>query len=144
MISQLSVDYTPNGVAIQKGGKPSAVRITMTLNEAFIHTADDNAPSDLLEEAISEKIDDALSNRLAKDGESPEFDPSIVDLPTGDLPVDSVTRQSDEVTIVKTLADGSTEERIATKAELQEQGFTEAQIAGTDPSGINNVTFQVN
>jgi hypothetical protein len=41
MISQLNVDYTPNGIAINKGGRPSAIRITMTLNEAYIHTADD-------------------------------------------------------------------------------------------------------
>lgn len=41
MISQISVDYTPNGIAINKGGRPSAIRLTMTLQEAFIHTADD-------------------------------------------------------------------------------------------------------
>ena len=144
MISQLSVDYTPNGVAIQKGGRPSAVRITMTLNEAFIHTADDNAPSDLLEEAISEKIEDALFNPNRQDGESPEYDATVADLPTGQLPVDSVTRSSDEVSIIKTLPDGSTETRITTKAELQAQGFTDAQIAGTNPSGIEGVTLEAN
>ena len=41
MISQLNVDYTPNGIAINKGGRPSAIRLTMTLNEAYIHTSDD-------------------------------------------------------------------------------------------------------
>ena len=144
MISQLSVDYTPNGIAIQKGGKPSAVRITMTLNEAFIHTADDNAPTDLLEEAISEKLDDRINSNLQGDGESPEYDPSIVNNPTGVAPSGSVTRTDDEVTVVKTLPSGATESRTTTKAELKSQGFTDAQIAGTVASGIEGVSFQVN
>tara|TARA_R110001592_G_scaffold41288_4_gene134798 strand:+ start:480 stop:1658 length:1179 start_codon:yes stop_codon:yes gene_type:complete len=42
MVSQISVDYTPNGLAVNKGGRPSAIRLTMTLQEAFIHTADDH------------------------------------------------------------------------------------------------------
>ena len=144
MISQLSVDYTPNGVAIQKGGKPSAVRITMTLNEAFIHTADDNAPTDLLEEAISEKLDDRINSNLQGDGESPEYNPSIVNNPTGVAPSGSVTRTDDEVTVTKTLPSGATESRTTTKAELKSQGFTDAQIAGTVASGIEGVSFQVN
>ena len=44
MVSQISVDYTPNGLAVNKGGRPSAIRLTMTLQEAFIHTADDHNP----------------------------------------------------------------------------------------------------
>ena len=144
MISQLSVDYTPNGIAIQKGGKPSAIRLTMTLNEAFIHTADDNAPTDLLEEAISEKLDDRINSNLQGDGESPESNPSIVNNPTGVAPSGSVTRTDDEVTVTKTLPSGATESRTTTKAELKAQGFTDAQIAGTVASGIEGVTFQVN
>ena len=141
MISNLSVDYTPNGLAIQKGGKPSAVRITMTLNEGFIHTAEDYNPSDLIEEAIAEKIDARIVDNLS-DGESPEYDASIVNNPTGVAPSGSVTRTSDEVTIIKTLPDGSTQSRTTTKVELKSQGFTDAQIAGTTPTGVEGVTFE--
>lgn len=41
MISQFNVDYTPNGIALNRGGKPSAVRITLTMTEAAIHTKAD-------------------------------------------------------------------------------------------------------
>ena len=41
MISQFNVDYTPNGIALNRGGKPSAVRLTMTMTEAAIHTKAD-------------------------------------------------------------------------------------------------------
>ena len=44
MVSQISVDYTPNGLAVNKKGRPSAIRLTMTLQEAFIHTSDDHNP----------------------------------------------------------------------------------------------------
>jgi hypothetical protein len=58
MISQFSVDYTPNGLAINRGGRPSALRISMTLQEAFIHTADDYNVDDLAYEAIAEITND--------------------------------------------------------------------------------------
>ena len=48
MVSQISVDYTPNGLAVNKGGRPSAIRLTMTLQEAFIHTADDHDPTTVI------------------------------------------------------------------------------------------------
>ena len=144
MISQLSIDYTPNGIAIQKGGKPSAVRITMTLNEAFIHTADDNQPTDLLEEVISEKLDDLVTSNLQGDGDTPGYDANIVRNPTGIAPSGSVTRSDDEVSITTTIADGSTKSRVTSKAELKAQGFTDGQIAGTAPTGIEGVTFTVN
>jgi hypothetical protein len=60
MISQLNVDYTPNGIAINKGGRPSAIRITMTLNEAYIHTSDDYQESDLSNQAIVEENNERL------------------------------------------------------------------------------------
>jgi hypothetical protein len=41
MISQFNVDYTPNGIALNRGGRPSAVRITMVMTEAAIHTKAD-------------------------------------------------------------------------------------------------------
>jgi cell division septation protein DedD len=116
----------------------------MTLNEAFIHTADDNAPTDLLEEAISEKLDDRITSNLQGDGESAEYNPNIVNNPTGVAPSGSSSRTDDEVTVVKTLPSGATESRTTTKSELQSQGFTDAQIAGTVASGIEGVTFQVN
>ena len=47
MISQFNVDYTPNGIALNRGGKPSAVRLTMTMTEAAIHTKADYVPKDI-------------------------------------------------------------------------------------------------
>jgi hypothetical protein len=41
MISQFNVDYAPNGIALNKGGRPSAVRLTMVMTEAAIHTKSD-------------------------------------------------------------------------------------------------------
>jgi hypothetical protein len=70
MISQLNVDYTPNGIAINKGGRPSAIRITMTLNEAYIHTSDDYQESDLSNQAIVEAANEILL-RESQDGVPP-------------------------------------------------------------------------
>ena len=44
MITQLAVDYTPNGVAVYKGesgAKPTFINITLSMKEAAIHTRDD-------------------------------------------------------------------------------------------------------
>lgn len=44
MITQLMVDYTPNGVAMYKGetgARPSFVNVSMSIREAAIHTRDD-------------------------------------------------------------------------------------------------------
>ena len=41
MIQSIGTDYTPNGVAILKGGKPAFVNLTLQLMETNIHTADD-------------------------------------------------------------------------------------------------------
>ena len=70
MISQLNVDYTPNGIAINKGGRPSAIRITMTLNEAYIHTSDDYQESDLSNQAIVEEANERLL-RESQEGVTP-------------------------------------------------------------------------
>jgi hypothetical protein len=59
MISQFSVDYTPNGLAINKGGRPSAMRISMTLQEAYIHTAEDYNTGELIVEASAERTNEA-------------------------------------------------------------------------------------
>ena len=136
MISSLSIDYTPNGIAINKGGKPSAIRITMTLNEAYIHTAEDNSEADLLEEVRAEKIAEA-----AADGETPVFDPSQILTPDGKAPLVSNAASSDEVTVSKVLTSGEVETKVMSKADLAAEGFTEAQIAGTTPTGISGVSF---
>jgi hypothetical protein len=69
MISQFSVDYTPNGLAINKGGRPSAMRITMTLQEAYIHTAEDYNTAALSTEAIVEITnEDAIRNAIEESG----------------------------------------------------------------------------
>lgn len=136
MISSLSIDYTPNGIAINKGGKPSAIRITMSLNEAYIHTAEDNSEADLLEEVRLEKIADA-----AADGETPVFDPSQILTPDGKAPLVSDAASSDEVTMSKVLTSGEVETKVMSKADLAAEGFTEAQIAGTTPTGISGVSF---
>ena len=142
MISQLGVDYTPNGIAIQKGGKPSAIRITMTLNEAYIHTAEDNQPSELIEEAIAERIDDRISDRLSSDdGESPTYDSNVVRTDDGSIVAQNNAVSSDEVTITKSLPGGETDTKVMTKAQLKAQGFNDAQIAGTVATGIDGVTF---
>lgn len=38
MINNFSVDYAPNGIALNKGGRPSMMNITMTVTESEIHT----------------------------------------------------------------------------------------------------------
>jgi hypothetical protein len=48
MVSQFNVDYTPNGIALNRGGKPSAVRINMIMTEAAIHTKADYQPDDMI------------------------------------------------------------------------------------------------
>ena len=48
MVSQFNVDYTPNGIALNRGGKPSAVRINMIMTEAAIHTKADYKPDDMI------------------------------------------------------------------------------------------------
>jgi len=145
MISQLSVDYTPNGVAINKGGKPSAIRITMTLNEAYIHTADDNSAADLLEEAIQEKIDDEITSNLAStDGEFSPYDASVVynsEYAATFEGNQQVGVSEDEVKIVTITSAGTSSSKIVTKEYLRSQGYSEAQINGTVPTGANGVTF---
>lgn len=41
MIKNVNVNYTPNGLSILRGGKPSAVNISINLIETDIHTAED-------------------------------------------------------------------------------------------------------
>ncbi len=147
MISNLAIDYTPNGIAVNKGGKPSAIRITMTLNEAYIHTAGDNSAADLLEEAIQEKLDESVTDNLVEDGEFAQIDGSQATGPTGESLVNlghvgsGDGPQSDEIEILNRNTPGIAYTTMTTRAKLLAQGFTEAQINGTAPSGINGVTF---
>lgn len=41
MISSFSVNYSPNGMSVNRGGKPAAMTLNMSLTEARIHTRED-------------------------------------------------------------------------------------------------------
>jgi hypothetical protein len=41
MVESFDINYAPNGVALNRGGKPSTISISMTVTEAKIHTRDD-------------------------------------------------------------------------------------------------------
>ena len=143
MVSQLNIDYSPGGISINKGGKPSQIGITMTLNEAQIHTVDDNAPSDILLEDIQEAIDARVVDNLnTNDGEAREFNPNTVRNANNQgfstNPVGFVG--SDEVLVERTVGD-NTVTQVLTQTELLNQGFTQAQIDGTDTTGIDTVKF---
>jgi hypothetical protein len=45
MIQTVDFDYTPQGLAVMKGGKPAAVLMNLQLMEADIHTAEDYDPT---------------------------------------------------------------------------------------------------
>ena len=45
MVSNFSTDFTPNGLAIMRGGKPAVVNLSLTLQEANIHTRGDYSDS---------------------------------------------------------------------------------------------------
>ena len=106
MISQFNVDYTPNGLAMNKGGKPSAIRITMTLNEAFIHTKNDveSYPTTEIQPA-KEKIVEIIEDSV----DIVESDPSNNNSsPTGDIEADAPAQATDEVSVTNTLPNGET------------------------------------
>ena len=71
MVSQFNVDYTPNGIALNRGGKPSAVRINMIMTEAAIHTKADYQPDDMISvEVLPERVEgdiDAETQQLLDD-----------------------------------------------------------------------------
>ena len=41
MIQNFTTDYTPNGIALNRGGKPSFINLSLQLTEAAIHTRND-------------------------------------------------------------------------------------------------------
>lgn len=135
MISQLNIDYTPNGIAIQKGGKPSAIRITMTLNEAFIHTADDNSQEDLDQEFIDEGI--------LNDDEDSDVTTLLNPTNTYEANQDFTgVEAEDEVVITTTLDDGTTVSNTLQANELNSQGITNAQIDAGEIPGKANVRLR--
>ena len=70
MVSQFNVDYAPNGIALNKGGKPSAVRINMIMTEAAIHTKADYQPDGAIStEELPETnaLSDSEINRIASE-----------------------------------------------------------------------------
>ena len=137
MISNLSIDYSPNGVAPLKGGKPSAVRITMTLNEAYIHTASDNDLEELEQEFLDESLlgsveDEQLDNLRGAVAEIYPDDQSFTNI-----------QATDEIKMTKQLPNGSFVSSVVPKTVLNDQGITDAEIASGRPSADETVTFEV-
>ena len=141
MISQLNIDYSPNGVAPLKGGKPSAVGITMTLNEAYIHTADDNDMEELDAEVFNEQLLGATEDLDNADNSSTRVIPSVAF--NGPDAVLSDALASDEVAITKTAPDGSTETSVMLKSELFENGITDDMITSGNIPGDSTVSFTI-
>jgi hypothetical protein len=141
MISQLNIDYSPNGVAPLKGGKPSAVRITMTLNEAYIHTADDNTSAELEEEVFEERLIGNTEDLDNFDNTDTTVIPTLEN--TGMEAAFTNLLAEDEVAILKTNPDGSTEVSTMLKEDLIEQGITDDMITGGGVPGDATVQFLI-
>ncbi len=135
MISQLNVDYTPNGIALQKGGKPSQIRITMTLNEAYIHTADDYSDETLSLEASPERIDNSIEE------ESLDRQVPATEVRHDENANFTNLQNSDEVLVIKKLPDGSLSEKVMLKSELLDSGVTQAELTSGQASQDDTVTF---
>jgi hypothetical protein len=138
MISQLNIDYSPNGVAPLKGGKPSAIGITMTLNEAYIHTASDNDLDELDEEARQEQLLSAV--------EDAENEQSFVD--TSEQIYDSDENfedqlASDEVEVSLTQDDGSVVKTVMLKEDvINNSTITAEDIESGVAPGNSKLTFR--
>ena len=137
MISNLSIDYSPNGVAPLKGGKPSAIRITMTLNEAYIHTASDNDLEDLEQEFLDESLLGSI-----EDEQLDSLRGAVAEIYPDDQNFTGI-QANDEVKMTKQLPDGSTVSSVVPKTVLNDQGITDAEIASGRPSADESVTFEV-
>ena len=82
MISQFNVDYTPNGIALNRGGKPSAVRLTMTMTEAAIHTKADYVTKEIAVDtgnAPEVQVDESAPDNSNRDGTG-----AVIDANQGD------------------------------------------------------------
>lgn len=130
MISQFNVDYTPNGLAVNKGGKPNAVRLTMTLNEAYIHTADDHVEAELIQDEVPEQFTGDSEDR---DTTSPVSVDETYN--AGEDFHDSVAQ--DEVEITQELQDGTTTTSTVLASELNDNGITDAVIDSGEIPGQN-------
>jgi len=130
MISQFNVDYTPNGLAVNKGGKPNAVRLTMTLNEAYIHTADDHVEAELIQDEVPEQLTGDSEDR---DTTSPVNVDETYNAQEDFH--DSVAQ--DEVEITQELQDGTTTTTTILASELNENGITDAVIDSGEIPGQN-------
>ena len=138
MISQLNIDYSPNGVAPLKGGKPSAVGITMTLNEAYIHTAADNDIDELDEEERQEQLLNAV--------EDAENEEAFIDTSEQIYDDDQNFEDqlaSDEVEVSLTQDDGTIVKKVMLKEDvINNSTITEEDIASGSAPGDSNLTFR--
>jgi hypothetical protein len=125
MISQFSVDYTPNGLAINKGGRPSVMRIEMTLQEAYIHTKEDYELNDLKTEATAEKTNENKQNQNQFDG----FISSFYPVDSGQVSLKDSLNPNE--TVVDT-ADATSRVKPATNAGLADEVM------------INGVSYTIN
>ena len=131
MISQLNIDYTPEGVALNRGGKPNAVRITMTLNEAYIHTSADYGVNELVDQ---EFVDEQFVGGSAEDDDAtrpPPINPDNTyasDFDFTDL------QAEDEVGVKRILPDGTEEVNYFVRGDLESAGVSGSTIdSGTIP-----------
>jgi uncharacterized spore protein YtfJ len=74
MISQFNVDYAPNGSALNRGGKPSTLRINMVMTEAAIHTKADYGPDLFIPPAVAEEVSDEVATNEKKEGSDESVD----------------------------------------------------------------------
>jgi len=127
MISQISVDYTPNGIAINKGGRPSAIRLTLTLQEAFIHTADDYETGEVVTDVLGERtVNGEFESSMSDTGNETSFDDGYAISAIGSRPGISSGDPSGSDII-------SNNGVLYTRADLNARNISDATIA-SDPS----------
>jgi len=127
MISQISVDYTPNGIAINKGGRPSAIRLTLTLQEAFIHTADDYETGEVVTDVLGERtVNGEFESSMSDTGNETSFDDGYAIGAIGSRPGISSGDPSGSDII-------SNNGVLYTRADLNARNISDATIA-SDPS----------
>lgn len=68
MVSQFSVNYTPNGLAFVGGGKPAMVNINMSLMEMDIHTSEDYGGSATTDNQTVETTSEAVARSFRESG----------------------------------------------------------------------------
>jgi hypothetical protein len=73
MISDLSVNFAPNGVSILRGGKPAAINLNIRLKEMDIHTANEYG----LTESALEIVESPIPN-IADDTTNVDFSNAFI------------------------------------------------------------------